>query len=265
MAMSYIKLYYDFRKTLKSMPDDAAGRLIKAIFDYVVEGTEPDLYNGEQYVFLMLQSQLDRDKEAYEKTVARNQENGKNGGRPKKSETQENPVGFLETQENQEEPIKSQDKTKTKIKEDKTKTKTKEEDKDNIREIDNPFAVADIVRPKFDTLESYASTYIENLNADSMDELVSYRDVLPDEVIRHAIKRACDNGAPRYSYVEAIINGYISENVKSLEDAKSADERFKQQKGGGRNGARTNQRQNAVNRGDTTDKPKPACAWDVIL
>ena len=138
MAMSYIKLYYDFRKTLKSMPDDAAGRLIKAIFDYVVDGNEPELQNGEQYVFLMLQSQLDRDKEAYEKTVARNQENGKNGGRPKKLETQENPLGFSETQENPQEPTKSQDKNK--IKEDKTKnkTKTKEEDKelrDNISYI----------------------------------------------------------------------------------------------------------------------------------
>lgn len=128
MAMSYIKLYYDFSKTLKLMPDDAAGRLIKAIFDYVIDGEEPQLENGEQYVFMMLQSQLDRDKTAYEKTVVRNQENGKRGGRP--SKTQENPVGFSETQENPEEPTKSQDKNNIREEKEEDKTKTKNKDKE---------------------------------------------------------------------------------------------------------------------------------------
>lgn len=85
--------------------------------------------------------------------------------------------------------------------------------------------------PDFNTLEAYASANLQYLTADSMEELVSFRDQLPDDVIRFAINEACDNGAPRYSYVRAILNRYVDEGVRSVGDAKAAKARFLQRGG----------------------------------
>ena len=70
-------------------------------------------------IWNFVKSQLDKMKEKYfEKTVLTNRNNGKLGGRPKKDETQNNPMGLNETQ------ITPKDK-------DNNKDKDKDKDKDN--------------------------------------------------------------------------------------------------------------------------------------
>lgn len=82
-------------------------------------------------------------------------------------------------------------------------------------------------RPAFDTVEVYASSNLDHLSPSNMDELVSFLDDLPEEVVRYAIDEACANGARKYAYVRSILNRYMEQGLKSVGAIKAADERKK--------------------------------------
>lgn len=101
---------------------------------------------------------------------------------------------------------------------------------EGIAAVDNPFGYPDTAAQFTpDPLVIYASNNLLAMNADNMDELLSFRDSLPDELIRHAINEACGAGVRRYKYVKAILNRYVESGFKTVADAK-ADE-AKHQKG----------------------------------
>lgn len=69
--------------------------VIDAIIGYAFQSSEGDvcqLQPIEQAVFNCIKGSIDRDRDKYEQTAAKNRENGKRGGRPKGTK---NPVGFL--------------------------------------------------------------------------------------------------------------------------------------------------------------------------
>jgi len=86
-------MYHDQQKTFESMPDEDAGKLIKAIFKYA-EGEEPVLEGLMVALFEGFRATLDRDCEKYTNTVERNRLNGKKGGRPKRSDNPKEPSGL---------------------------------------------------------------------------------------------------------------------------------------------------------------------------
>ena len=101
-------IHIDSLEILESLNDEQAGKLFKAIKQYQEDQT---IIEEDQLIKIALSpfvSQFKRDKEKYDNICKRNRENGKNGGRPK---TQENPVGYLETQENPKN-LKSKSKSK---------------------------------------------------------------------------------------------------------------------------------------------------------
>ncbi len=98
-----------------------------------------------------------------------------------------------------------------------------------------------------DTLEAYASSNLRNMSPNNMDELVSFRDSLPDDVIRHAIDEACGAGVPVYNYVRSILNRYVEKGFKTLGDVK-AYEAERQQKGGSQHGITNDAYQRAPRR-----------------
>lgn len=137
MGISKFTLYIDTLCVLDEMDDRQAGKLFKAIKAYWLrkaERCQQDAGTGfdslmEDFVtriaFAPFKAQFERESRSYDDTVSRNKENGSKGGRPKK--TQENPLGFSETQESPKNPLGFSEthsvfpfKTKTK-----TKTKTK--------------------------------------------------------------------------------------------------------------------------------------------
>ena len=74
-------------------------------------------------------------------------------------------------------------------------------------------------RPAFDTVEAYASSNLVNINPRQMQELESFRDELPDELIRHAIDESCLKGKPYFTYASAIMQRYVDQGYRKLEDA----------------------------------------------
>ena len=115
MGISKFTLYIDTLCVLDEMDDRQAGKLFKAIKAYWLrkaERCQQDAGTGfdslmEDFVtriaFAPFKAQFERESRSYDDTVGKNKENGNKGGRPKK--TQENPLGFSETQENPKKPL----------------------------------------------------------------------------------------------------------------------------------------------------------------
>lgn len=123
-------LHLDSLDVFDDLNNQEAGELIKTIIKYQRlkhDGMSFDLSEIDntliRVAFKPFKAQFDRDYEKYLSIVERNKLNGKSGGRPKKTETQNNPVGFSETQNNPNGFFKN--------------PKKPDNDNDNIKDNDN--------------------------------------------------------------------------------------------------------------------------------
>lgn len=93
-------MYLDYFKAVNKLPDEQAGQLFKAILEYANTSKEPELDGSLYAVFAIMQNQLDRDTEKYNKKCERLQQNGAKGGRPsageKPNQDEKKPNGYFE-------------------------------------------------------------------------------------------------------------------------------------------------------------------------
>lgn len=80
-------VYYDNEVIVLRLPDEEAGKLFKSLFPYGREEIKPDFDRNPALAmaFDILSMAIDRDKEKYEKRCEANRENGRKGGRPRKT------------------------------------------------------------------------------------------------------------------------------------------------------------------------------------
>lgn len=76
-------------------------------------------------------------------------------------------------------------------------------------------------RPDFGTIEAYASSNLRTFSPGHMQELVSFKDDFPDEVIRLGIDQACGCNAPSWNYVRKVLNNWLDKGIKTEADAKA--------------------------------------------
>lgn len=102
-------MYCEWLELFRKLTDEQAGKLIKHVFAYVNDENPeaPDVIID--IAFTSIKQQFKRDLKKYERRANTSRENGLKGGRPKK-ENPENPVGFLETQNNLKNLIKDKGK-----------------------------------------------------------------------------------------------------------------------------------------------------------
>jgi hypothetical protein len=87
----------DLIHSIKDLTDDEAGQLFKKIL-YYFNGEEININRVASLMFDAVKVNIDSINEVYHKKVSTSRENGKKGGRPKK--TQQNPEKPRETQKN---------------------------------------------------------------------------------------------------------------------------------------------------------------------
>lgn len=75
MAESFV-VYRSFHEALKDLPPEQYGRVMFAINEYALNGTEPELTGCEKAFFMLMRPQIDAN--------TKRRENGMNGGRPLK-------------------------------------------------------------------------------------------------------------------------------------------------------------------------------------
>jgi len=103
-------LYTSHFEIFKKLTPDQVYQLVMKIGDETFELTDPICIG----IWLSMEFDFSKQKENYTKKVERNRENGKKGGRPK--QTQNNQVGFMETELNPTNPENLKDKDKDKDK-----------------------------------------------------------------------------------------------------------------------------------------------------
>jgi hypothetical protein len=84
MALESFNAYHSYLTAIEPLNDAERGRLFTALLIYSSTGEVPDLRGNERFVFPQMKWQIDRDKGNYNDFCARQSENGKKGGRPKK-------------------------------------------------------------------------------------------------------------------------------------------------------------------------------------
>lgn len=96
---------------------------------------------------------------------------------------------------------------------------------------ENPYGFSDASgeRPDFGTIEVYASSNLRTFTPGNMQELVSFKDDFPDEVLFLAIDQACGANAPAWNYVRKVLNNWLDKGIKTAADAKADIARGKQQ------------------------------------
>lgn len=206
MADKYVPVFYDWIEATQELNDQEKGRLIDAVVLYARGGDWQERIKGnERYAFPVFRLQVDRAKdlsglraEARKNKADQNEQTATNGTKHNKTP---NNNKYKNNNKN-EEQIQEQE-------------QEQEQDQD--------------ARAAMGTVEAYASSNLECLTPSHMAALGDFKRDLPDDVIRYAIDQACGNGAPRWSYVAAILQGFVEAGVKTLGDAKARSARHKKQ------------------------------------
>ena len=100
MAMSFLKVYFDFEERTEMLSEVEQGRLLLTMLRYAEGKTLPELKGNERFLFPVFKGDIDRERAAYATKV----ENGAKGGRPAKSKTEKNLTKPNETENNRTEP-----------------------------------------------------------------------------------------------------------------------------------------------------------------
>lgn len=156
MKNSFI-FYYEYKQHLQLLNDKELGQLMRAIIGYEIDGVEPVIISGKvQMAYSFMKSNLDRDRVKYDTKCTRNSENGKRGGRPVKSETEEETAEPNETERLLQEPKKSERLISKPKKADNDNDNDKDKDKDNVKEREStvPSGTRSPARKKYGAYEN---------------------------------------------------------------------------------------------------------------
>lgn len=88
------------------------------------------------------------------------------------------------------------------------------------RARDNPFS-ADYAPRAPDPLVVYAARTLTRMSPNNVEELLSFREELPDELIIHAIDETTASGSTAYRYTKAILNRYVDQGIKTVAEAEA--------------------------------------------
>ena len=90
-------------------------------------------------------------------------------------------------------------------------------------------AAADL--PALDSPAAYASSNLQYMSPHAFEELATFQQDLPDDVILHGIDAACNQGKRTWAYTRSILNRYVADGYKTIGDIKAAEDRHKRQGG----------------------------------
>jgi len=98
----YVKLWLSYGTYFQSYTPEEIGNLVLAMLAYKDTGEEPVFQGNERFIWPAIRRDMNEAREAQEAAAERSRENGRHGGRPRKTisivANDENPAGFSETQ-----------------------------------------------------------------------------------------------------------------------------------------------------------------------
>lgn len=203
MKDSFI-LYTEQKEVINKLSDEQAGKLIKAIYEYVETEKMPELDPLLDIVIIPFKQNLDRNKEKYNKISEIRAKAGAKGGKQKKQkQTKESKCN-----DNDNENVNDNVNVNVNV---------------NGNDNENALALYDADVEKINTLfiETMNSTNISNIQ-----ECVNYLDKLPIEVIEHALKKTARKGA-KWDYAMTILDSYVDKKLDTIEKVQADEIEFK--------------------------------------
>lgn len=240
---SYIKLFFSFSEETSALTDAEIGRIIRQMLAYAESGdTDSILEGNERFLFPVYKSQIDRDVERYSAVSEQRAASGRAGGKKRAKASEEREADVCLTAEanasktskcfaneaNQANAYFAKQIKQNRQEEE--KEKDKEEDKDKELSITSSTTVAAVIQGARarddggDTIEAYASNNLQVLSPGNMEDLQSFAQDLPEDVIRYAIDTACANGIRKWAYVRAILSAWREQGIRTIGAAKADSE-----------------------------------------
>lgn len=109
--------------------------------------------------------------------------------------------------------------------------KEAEEESAGACEEVNPYGEG-VTRLNTDTVQAYAANQLTVMSPRAMEELNGFVDDLSEDIVRHAIDNALDQGVRKWAYVKSILNDYVAGGVRNVADAAACDERHRKKRDG---------------------------------
>lgn len=78
-------------------------------------------------------------------------------------------------------------------------------------------------RPDFNTIKAYASGNLRYLSPGNMEELASFAEDFPADMLRYAVDLAVGAGKPAWNYVRGILRSWQSKGFKTIGDARNEE------------------------------------------
>lgn len=203
-------LYTEQKAIIDKLTDEQAGKLIKAIYEYVATNKMPQLDSILDLVMTPFMTALDRNKEKYEETCKRRALAGAKGGKQKVAN------------------VANASKCKQNV------ANVADNDNDNDSDNDNEYDTAIAViesdgcadgSQQFDScVDGIVKFYNENIGMITPHEyevLNSYRADFSDDIIIYALKLQVEAKASSIKYTKAILNNWQKKNIKTLIEAQN--------------------------------------------
>ena len=216
----YVKMFLSFNEETGMLTDAEVGRLVRQIIEYAkTEDCNRFIKGNERFAFMIYKGQIDRDKDEYAATVQKRTNAARTRWAREKADSMH---------------MHSVHQVSCTCMQDKDKDKDQDKDKDKesitaptVAVIDSSAGArddgggGDSLRAMANTLEAYAANNLQVLSPGNMEDLHSFAEDMPEDVIRFAIDSACANGVRKWAYVRAILAAWREKGVRTLGEAKA--------------------------------------------
>ena len=192
MARDSFILYTEQKAVIDKLTDEQAGKIIKAIYEYVETDKMPQLDNILDLVITPFKLALDRNKAKYEKVSKVRAEAGAKGGKQKKQ---------MQTKE----------------------SKCNDNDNDNENVNDNENNNDNVGESCIDGLQQIIDFYNNNIGLITpygLEILSDYAKEMPVNLIIYAMQISVEANKRTMQYIKAILNNWKKAGIKTLADAK---------------------------------------------
>ena len=192
MARDSFILYTEQKAVIDKLTDEQAGKIIKAIYEYVETDKMPQLDNILDLVITPFKLALDRNKAKYEKVSKVRAEAGAKGGKQKKQ---------MQTKE--------------------SKCNDNDNDNDNVNDNDNNND--NVGESCIDGLQQIIDFYNNNIGLITpygLEILSDYAKEMPVNLIIYAMQISVEANKRTMQYIKAILNNWKKAGIKTLADAK---------------------------------------------
>ena len=207
MKDSFI-LYNSFYEPIKSLKNEQLGKLLRAIFDYTINGVITQ-DNDIIVAFMFIKNQIDLDTKKWEEEKAKRSEAGKKGMKNR----WHNKNNSVITKDNKDNNVINAI----------TNITDNENDNENVNVN---------VNGNDTTITSSIYDYLENIFGRSLYEpeyeiVETWED---NDLTKYAINQAVLNGAFNIKYIDKILFSYKKNNITTVQQAQMEEENFRKSK-----------------------------------